>query len=171
MKNANKKPILLKSKLNLGAGKDIKEGYLNLDIVRLKGIDVVHDLNKFPYPFADNTFEVVHCASVLEHVDDFQRVMKEIHRICKNKAKVWIGVPYWNSLLVWADPQHKRGFTLDTFAYFEKSHYYNYRFRVIRQKLVGSKIGRLLPGPLRYLLSYFLCNIVAGIHVELEVVK
>ena len=29
-------------KLNLGAGTDIRKGYVNLDIVKLKGIDVVH---------------------------------------------------------------------------------------------------------------------------------
>ncbi|MFH1182165.1 MAG: methyltransferase domain-containing protein [Candidatus Woesearchaeota archaeon] len=161
----------LKSKLNLGAGKDIKEGYLNLDIVPLKGIDVVHDLNKIPYPFRDNQFEEILCLNVLEHLDDFQKVLEELHRIGSNGARVKIGVPYWNSLLVWADPQHKRGFTLDTFTFFEKSHYYNFRFKVIKQELIGSKVGKLFPGPLRYLLSYFLCNIVEGMRVELEVVK
>ena len=41
-------------KLNLGCGKDIKEGYINLDIVDYGG-NQIHDINKFPYPFADTT--------------------------------------------------------------------------------------------------------------------
>ena len=33
-------------KLNLGCGKDIKEGYVNLDVVDYGG-NQIHDLNKF----------------------------------------------------------------------------------------------------------------------------
>jgi len=48
---------LKKKKLHLGCGKIIKEGYVNLDIQKLPGVDVIHDLNKFPYPFKDNSFQ------------------------------------------------------------------------------------------------------------------
>ena len=71
-------------KLNVGCGDDIKEGYTNLDFVKLGGVDVVHDLNKFPWPFKDNTFDRVYASHVLEHVDDLIKIMKEIQRISKN---------------------------------------------------------------------------------------
>ncbi len=57
-------------KLNLGCGKQIKEDYTNLDKVALEGVDVVHDLDVFPYPFRDNTFDEILCSHVLEHVDE-----------------------------------------------------------------------------------------------------
>ena len=41
-------------KLNLGCGKDLKEGYVNLDIVDYGG-NQIHDINKFPYPFVITT--------------------------------------------------------------------------------------------------------------------
>jgi len=34
----------VRTKLNLGAGKDIKPDYINLDIVKLPSIDVVHNV-------------------------------------------------------------------------------------------------------------------------------
>ena len=40
-------------KLNLGCGKDIRHGYVNLDIVNYGG-NQIHDINAFPYPFEDN---------------------------------------------------------------------------------------------------------------------
>lgn len=42
-------------KLTIGCGKKIEEGYINLDKIALKGVDIVWDLDKFPYPFEDNT--------------------------------------------------------------------------------------------------------------------
>lgn len=43
-------------KLNLGCGKDIKAGYVNLDIVKLDGVYVVWDVNKLPLPFKKEEF-------------------------------------------------------------------------------------------------------------------
>jgi len=47
----------VRTKLNLGAGKDIKPDYINLDIVKLPSIDVVHNMEKKFKMFKDNTFE------------------------------------------------------------------------------------------------------------------
>lgn len=38
-------------KLNLGCGNDIREGWVNLDINKKEGVNVVHDLNEVPLPF------------------------------------------------------------------------------------------------------------------------
>ena len=46
-------------KLNLGCGEDYKEGYVNVDFHGHVNIDVQHDLNSIPYPFADNSFDHV----------------------------------------------------------------------------------------------------------------
>ena len=49
----------MKTKLHLGCGHIIKDGWLNHDIVQLSGVDVVHDLRVFPWPFADGQFDEV----------------------------------------------------------------------------------------------------------------
>ena len=56
--------------LDLGCGKAKKSNALGIDINPDTDADVIHDLNVFPYPFPDNEFGVVHCDSILEHLDN-----------------------------------------------------------------------------------------------------
>ena len=46
-----------------------KDGYINVDWKASTDPDVVYDLNKLPYPFEDNTFELIEAFHVLEHLD------------------------------------------------------------------------------------------------------
>ena len=57
-------------KLNLGCGQNILKDYVNLDAMKLDGVDVIHDLEKFPWPFKDNTFDEVYTSHTLEHLTD-----------------------------------------------------------------------------------------------------
>ena len=63
-------------KLNLGCGWDKKEGYDNFD-------EDDFDLNVFPYPIKDNTYDFILFKNVIEHFDYPYKVLKEIHRILK----------------------------------------------------------------------------------------
>ena len=91
-------------KLNLGCSKDIKKGWVNLDIVKLPGVDVVHDLETFPYPFKDNTFDVILATQVLEHIENLPGLMKELARILKPGGKFIIEVPHFTSCTQYMDP-------------------------------------------------------------------
>jgi len=121
-------------KLNLGCGPDIKKGYVNLDSVKIPGVDVIHNLNKFPYPFKDNEFDEVFASHVLEHVDDLVRVMKELKRICKPKARIKIRGPHFACGLAYRDPTHKRFFSYFTFEYFTDDCFYGLpKFKILRR--------------------------------------
>lgn len=106
-------------KLNIGAGTDIREGWINHDIASLPGISVVHNLNVYPWPFEDQSFDTVLVKDVLEHLDDFLKAINEIYRITKPGAKIYVEVPYWNSWCQHTDPTHKKSFTEDTFRFFD----------------------------------------------------
>lgn len=134
-------------KLNLGCGKDIKMGYINLDIVRNKGVDIVHDLNKFPYPFKDNTFNEIVCNNIIEHVDNVIKVMEELHRISKPNAKIRVQVPSFSSKDFFTDPTHKHAFSTLSFQYFEENTPLNFytkaRFKV-KSRIIFNKLNKLL---------------------------
>lgn len=59
-------------KLNLGCGQDIKEGYINIDIRRLPGLDVIADICKLP--FRNNSVDEIRAIDVLEHVPHLETV-------------------------------------------------------------------------------------------------
>ena len=164
-------------RLNLGCGRDIREGYVNVDIVKLPGVDKVFDFNRFPYPFKDNMFEEIYVSHVLEHMDDVVRVMEEIHRICKKGAVVKIKVPFFNHHTAFQDPQHRHFFTLASFDYytddFKLNFYTKVRYRVIAKKLKASWLGSVIPFKRYFLnmLAMIFGELAEEIYVELEVLK
>lgn len=130
-------------KLNIGSGRDRKEGYVNLDIIKLKEVDVVWDLDRYPYPYKDNTFEEVYADNIMEHLSSIIKPMEEIYRICKNGAIVNIIVPYTPSVWAFVDPTHKQFYTYFTMNYFMEKDMLNYyskaRFQILKRNIVFNK--------------------------------
>lgn len=166
---------MTKVRLNIGAGNDSRDGYINHDFVKLPGIDITHDLNKYPWPWGDNSADKIIIMDVLEHLNDFVLAMEEIYRILKPDGIVLIRVPYWNHSCAYIDPTHKRGFHEQTFDFFDieskiysqRSYYTRARFRVV------SKTFTLTPGypytkiPCIYIRNRFLSGVIGwfGNHV------
>jgi len=176
--------VLNSNKLNIGCGTDIRAGYVNLDAAPLPGVDVVHDLNEFPYPFKDNTFTEILAKNVFEHLPDTVRVMEELYRIALRNGIVHIRVPYWNSYITYADPTHIKGFHPMQFEFFDptkdacknRPYYSQARFRIVRlDYFVWLKGWRLVRNGqakrLLEMLSSHFCNIIHFIDVSMEVVK
>ncbi len=101
--------------LNLGSGEFPKAGFVNVDFHSVREPNVRHDLDLFPYPFADNEFDRVESDHCLEHLRDPFAVMREIHRIAKPDAPVIIRVPHFSRGFTHAE--HKAGFDV-TFPYY-----------------------------------------------------
>lgn len=104
--------------------------------------DVCHDLNLRPYPFADNTFDLVICLHVLEHVVQLVDAITEIHRILKPGGLLFVEVPYFSSAHFFTDPTHVHAFSSRSFDYFDsdsplsKFDYSNARFSKERVEIV-----------------------------------
>ena len=119
---------LFKMKLNLGAGKlDVREGYVNLDMEKYPGINVVWDLNKLPLPFKDDQFDEILAYSILEHVN-YVPLMDELYRILKPEGIIKIRVPHFTYMEAYADPTHINHFAYLTFFYFKKGLAREYSF-------------------------------------------
>lgn len=105
--------------LDLGCGTNKKNNSFGIDFRAYKGVDLVHDLNIFPYPIPDNTFDTVYIDNVIEHLNDVVKVMEEVHRISKSGANIYIYVPYFRSRWASIDPTHTHSFTINSFDYFD----------------------------------------------------
>lgn len=137
-------------KLNFGCGIYKKEGYVNLDWDEKVKPDVVHDFNKFPYPFEDNTFEEIEAIHVIEHLDRPFAVMGELHRILKPGGLFIIKVPHFSRGFTHAE--HAHGFDVTFPLYFSKefstkfSGYTGTDFKLKQLTLRWSAFLHLLPG-------------------------
>ena len=112
-------------KLNLGCGSQILENYINIDKFKLDNVDVVHDLEKFPYPFEDDSIIKILMCHVLEHLgqnfDIFNNIIKELYRICKKGAIIDIRVPHPRHEDFISDPTHVRPITKLGLSLYDKS--------------------------------------------------
>ena len=112
----------MKKILDLGCGNKKRSGAIGVDFNERTSADIIHNLNIFPYPFEDSSFDEIYLDNTLEHLDDVLGVMEEVHRICKPGGIVKVIVPYFRSTWAYIDPTHKHFFTVDSFAYFDPDH-------------------------------------------------
>ena len=94
-------------KLNLGCGPDIKEDFINIDILNNQRMpDMVHDLNN-GIPFNDGVVGEILAKHFLEHLDParFHNFVGEMWRVCSDKAIIKIIVPIGKGWQRW--PEHR----------------------------------------------------------------
>lgn len=114
-------------RLNLGAGTDIQGDYVNVDFLALPGIDVVHNLMLFPWPFKDGEADYIRAIDVLEHLDHYTedyeptviKFIEECHRILQPGGKLFIQTPRYDADFLWIDPTHVRGFHEQSMDFFD----------------------------------------------------
>ena len=122
--------------LDVGCGGRKLIGAVGMDVLALPSVDVVHNSNCIPWPFPDQTFDLVLLNHSLEHLEDIVQVMDEIHRISKPGAHIVIQVPHFRSVGAYTDPTHKHFFTSKTLDYFidgEALSHYHYSKRLFRK--------------------------------------
>jgi SAM-dependent methyltransferase len=83
---------------------------VGVDVNPNVGADVIHDLDQFPYPFPDDSFDLVICQDVLEHLQNIPRAMAEIHRVLRPGGRLRIRTPHFSSCYAYNDPTHQRFF-------------------------------------------------------------
>lgn len=178
---------LAKKKLNLGCGTDIRPDYVNADVAALPGVEVVHNLSQFPWPFPDNQFDEIIIHHVLEHLPNLIAVMEELWRICRKDGTVFARVPYWNSWHGVGDPTHARFFFQRTFDFFDpgkrscqtRPYYSKARFHIAKmyywfplfRERGWMKVGNPVFKGILGFLSKYLCNIIWVMEAHLKAIK
>ena len=134
--------------LDLGCGHNKYPGSVGVDIAPLAEVDVVHDLNAYPYPFDANTFDRIRLIHVIEHMQSITKTMEEIHRISKPGALVEIVTPHHTDSSSWQDPTHVWHLNTRSFDYFapgfKTTHYSHARFTVRRAEVKLLRLYRIL---------------------------
>jgi len=126
-------------KLHLGCGTKKLKGYVNCDISPEVKPDVVVDIMELSKKFRPNSVDEIITEHTIEHVEDFTRAMREIHKVLKKGGKAKIVVPYATIPNAF-HPHHRWYFTKESFAPFEMGHglsyYYNFHFSKVKTKLI-----------------------------------
>ena len=91
-----------------GAGRTV-EGYVNLDLLAMPGVDVAADAARLPFPAG--IFQRVECDAVLEHVRHPRQVMREMERVLAPGGYAHIVTPFCHPFHEY--PKDYRRFTLD----------------------------------------------------------
>jgi SAM-dependent methyltransferase len=131
--------------LEVGVGQRKFPGAVGIDIRHNALADIFHDLNVFPWPFADNEFEVLLCRHVLEHLTETDKVMEEFYRILKPGGEVVIEVPHFTYVEAYRHWQHRHFFTAGSLDYFcPGNRNYNAHFRILYRHIFFDDLSRVL---------------------------
>lgn len=107
--------------LDVGCGTNKQDGCIGMDIQKVSGVDVVHDHEKIPWPFAKETFTRVSLVHVMEHVKPWLHVklVDEIWRVLKPNGLLLMVMPYPGTVGHWQDPTHIKPWNEHTPKYFD----------------------------------------------------
>ena len=119
--------LLLKRKisfLDIGCGAN-KQGldWFGIDYRKLAGVDLVQDLEKFPWAIPSESFNTAVANHVVEHIQPthgiFINFMNEVWRVLKPNGEFLIGAPYATSSGMFRDPTHCNFINEETWSYFD----------------------------------------------------
>ena len=104
--------------LDVGCGLNKVAGAIGLDRARHTAADVRADLDRFPYPFADDAFDEVVSRHVVEHVADVMGFVNELYRITRPGGTIKILCPHYTNPDFPTDPTHRNHLNSYSFTCF-----------------------------------------------------
>jgi len=132
--------------VELGCGQKSKQDRITIDKLDLPNVNIVADIEDGLPFLPDDSVDEIHCRSVLEHIHNFEGIMREIVRVLKKSGEAHVFVPHFSNPYYYSDYTHKRFFGLYTFYYFvdkEKqlrrkvpNFYTDIRIDIISQRLI-----------------------------------
>lgn len=179
--NQNKQRVL-----DVGCGINKLAGAIGIDRNPDSRAEVLCDLDFFPYPFKENSFDGIYCAHVIEHVADVMGTMEEFFRLTRNGGTIFLATPHYTDFSSFCDPTHKWHLNSYSFRYFGANHGgFSYYSRIgLRETKVKVRLLMLWRymgfeflvnhwQRFRLFWEHYLCFVIRGklIEFEFEVVK
>ncbi|MEI6576821.1 MAG: class I SAM-dependent methyltransferase [Bacteroidota bacterium] len=132
--------------IDLGCGPTKRPGSLGIDHADLPGVDFVADLEVGLGFLPDNSVDDIYNSHFLEHIENLEQLLSEIHRCLKPGGRLHVVVPHFSNPYYYSDYTHKKFFGLYSFDYFSGLDYgyrrktpsYNksFRFRILSRRLI-----------------------------------
>lgn len=132
--------------IELGCGPNPPADLIGIDHLPLPGVHYVANLEEGLKMIPDNSVDELHSRHFMEHVQNFDLLLRDIHRILKPGGKHFVVVPHFANPYYYSDYTHRRFFGLYSFDYFSKpenqlkrkvpAFYDNVKFKVIHRKIV-----------------------------------
>ena len=108
--------------LDIGCGENkVDKRFTGMDKRDLPGVDIVHDLEVFPWPLEDETCLTVVASHIIEHIKPWLMLdfMNEIWRVLLDKGQLALSFPYGTSPGFIQDPTHCNPCNEATWQYFD----------------------------------------------------
>ncbi len=117
--------------LDVGCGVNKYPEAIGVDRNPASRADVLCDLDRFPYPFRDHSFDRLRAVHVIEHLSDVIGAMEEFHRLVRPGGRITIVTPHYTDFSSFCDPTHRWHLNSFSFRYFGEDHggfgYYSQR--------------------------------------------
>ncbi|NIR25694.1 MAG: class I SAM-dependent methyltransferase [Gammaproteobacteria bacterium] len=108
--------------LDIGCGANKQEGFIGMDMRDLPGVDIVHDVEEFPWPLPDDCARLAMASHLVEHINPHKGVfihfMNEVWRVMKTGGQFAISTPHGSSQGYIQDPTHCNPCNEATWDYF-----------------------------------------------------
>jgi SAM-dependent methyltransferase len=167
--------------LDVGCGINKFPGSIGIDRNPRTRADLLCDLDHFPYPFRDNSFDAVRAIHVIEHVSDVILAMEEFHRVLRPGGRLILATPHYTDFSSFCDPTHRWHLNSFSFRYFGEDnagfgYYSDCRFREISIQVkllafwrwLGFEFAVNHSRRFRRFWEYYLCYVIRGKAMDFE---
>ncbi len=165
--------------LDVGCGINKLPGSIGIARNPASRAAVICDLDHFPYPFRDASFDALQAVHVIEHVGDVMKTMEEFHRLLKSGGEAFLVTPHYTDFSSFCDPTHRWHLNSFSLRYFGEDnagygYYSKVRFEEISVRVKLLALWRWLGFEFlvntfpryRRFWEYYLCYIVRGKVIE-----
>ena len=134
-------------KLNLGCGKDVKKGFINIDHEEKQGVhlDIIADLS-LGIPIEDKLASFIYSSHMIEHLqwNDTIKFIKECYRCLENGGKLRLLFPNFKKIMkAYVDNDH--GFFSDILDYLNSDYLYYKNMVDNPEKIIKYRVGNMPP--------------------------
>lgn len=93
--------------LDVGCSRNKVPGTIGIDIDPASHADIIHDLNRVPYPIEEASIDKVYAKHIIEHVENPRAFIREIYRLLKPGGTAFFETPHFSSRVAYSEPEHK----------------------------------------------------------------